>query len=509
MPNIGEAFARPYGDADADRRRPRLRPRSSATASASRAARSATRCGSADPAARPRRAAAPHARAARPLPGLLLRARTCAAGLRGGRASRELRSLGVSAARRVTDVASSAADPPASPRPSRCAPAGVGARRGPRARGRAGRHAAPLRTTTGFGIRDLRRVLSGPDVRRAAGVERAVRAGAELRTAAPATGWTATGALARHRARAAVERARRPRRPARDRLPRAAAARPPRRRHRPARRLTTGALQQLVHLAARAARRPPRRRRRRRARELLRRAHARARRRQTVARGDRAAAPSDATLPSRSGRGCAPARPCSRTAEVTDDHRPRAASSGVRAHDLDAGPSRRSRATPSSSPATGSPTTSSPARRPRARRRARAARAVDAALPHVRAGRVRGGQPGARRGDGRRRRAHGTSRRGGGRRAPRRHAVAGCARAAALRCAAALDLSERRRPTGRASGARPLSAARARGAARRCSRDPPGGGAAARAAAAPRDDGPLGIAAGSLGRAASTLPAEK
>ena len=84
MPNIGEAFPRPYQRRDLIASRPRLRA-DRLLLRARHARRDPRRPRRPDPAGRPRRAAPAHARAHGPLPGVLLRRRA-------GRAAARLRA---------------------------------------------------------------------------------------------------------------------------------------------------------------------------------------------------------------------------------------------------------------------------------------------------------------------------------------------------------------------------------------------------------------------------------
>ena len=172
MPNIGEAFARPYARAGAHRRRSRLRAHR-LLLRAGHAGRDPRRRREPDPARRPRRAAPAHPRATWGA------ARASSAGAAGlpsdcwpGRRGEHLTRSPSATSR------SSAADRPGWPRP-RAAP--------PRAArvlvlereaepGGIPRHARHQ----GFGLRDLRRAMTRPGVRaplRRAGAGRGSRAG--------------------------------------------------------------------------------------------------------------------------------------------------------------------------------------------------------------------------------------------------------------------------------------------------------------------------------------------
>ena len=144
---------------------------------------------------------------------------------------------------------SSAAGLPGSPPPPPCADAGAGSVviiEREHETGGIPRHARHQ----GFGIRDLHRIMSGPDYA-ARLTEQASHAGAELRTATQATGWTSDGALEttsasgrrRLRARAVVLATGCRERP---RAARFVAG------SRPQGVMTTGMLQQLVYLLGEA-----------------------------------------------------------------------------------------------------------------------------------------------------------------------------------------------------------------------------------------------------------------
>ena len=242
MPNIGEAFPRPYARGGPDRADPEYgrivcfceRVTARGDPRRPRAARAARR---------PRRAAPPHPRAYGPLPGVLLRRRSwrallaerASAAERPGRGRRrpgrpgwrppiELRRRGS----RDVLVLEREGEPGGIPRHAR---------------------------HQGFGLRDLRRALTGPAYarrcaelarprrRRAAGRDDGHGLGPdgalELTGAARARAAGAGGGCAGHR------------------LPRAAALGPARAGSRPAGVMTTGTLQQLVYLRGRPAR-PPR-----------------------------------------------------------------------------------------------------------------------------------------------------------------------------------------------------------------------------------------------------------
>src|SRR4051794_1521299 len=184
--------------ARADRRRPRLRRRG-LLLRARHARRDPRRGAQPGPGHRPRRPAPAHAGADGSLPGLLLR--------RAGRppAGRALapdhrRALGTpvvtaapSSGREQVDVAIVGGGPSGLAAATELGRAGAGTvvvlerEHEPGGIPRHARH-------QGFGLRDLRRVMSGPDyaARRA---QLAAAAGAELRLGTHVTGWTADGAL--------------------------------------------------------------------------------------------------------------------------------------------------------------------------------------------------------------------------------------------------------------------------------------------------------------------------
>ena len=208
----------------------------------------------------------------------------------------------------------------------------------------------------GFGLRDLRRPLSGPSYARRYS-ELAAAAGVELRTETMVTGWVPGGPLelTGPRGREQLE-------PAAVVLATGCRERPRSARLVPGSRpegvMTTGTLQQLVYLKGLVAR-PARARGRRRACELLRTAHAGARRSASGGDGHGAAATSVArTVPSRRR----PALPDAALDADRGDGDPRApARGGGGAHAIStAGLCAACRATRSSSAPTGSPTTSSP-----------------------------------------------------------------------------------------------------------------------------------------------------
>ena len=191
-----------------------------------------------DPGAHDRRPPPAHARAARPLPGLLLRRRGPPPARRRQRAlvRRPARRSTVRGRERRGPRSSSAAAPPVSRRRSSSARRGVGpvvVLEREREAGGVPRHT----DHTGFGLRDLHRMLSGP--RYAARYRRlAARAGVDVRTETTVDA-ACVGSRDRARSRlgrAATARPHAARRRPRDGLPRTSARRAARRRRAAARR---------------------------------------------------------------------------------------------------------------------------------------------------------------------------------------------------------------------------------------------------------------------------------
>ena len=277
-----------------------------------------------------------------------------------------------------------------------------GARAGRRARGAGRRHPAPLRCTPASGCATCTGCSTGRSMPRATCSWRARRAS----SCAPPRRSPAGAGRPRCRitSAAGLDEIARPRRAARHRLPRAAARGAPGAGHAAARR-PHHRRAAAVRLPAAPAGRPPRRRRRRRARQLLRRAHAR-----------RTPAPRPSPMVTEHARHQTYAPFKWLTADAlarADPHRhraspassARAASRRWRSPTCAAARRDRSRATRSSSPATGFPTTSWRAAAGCAMDAAARAPRVDRALRTSRARRLRRRQPPARRRDRRRRRA--------------------------------------------------------------------------------------------------------
>ena len=160
MPNIGEFGSRPYQDGRADRARPRLRA-DRLLLRAGHARRDRRRAAEPDPARRPRRAAPPHPGADGPLPGILLRRRGDRDPARARWRSLTVRSI----------VGGGPSGLGGRDRAARLGISPVTVIEREREAGGIPRHS----DHTGFGLRDLRTVLSGP--RYAAALPRARRGG--------------------------------------------------------------------------------------------------------------------------------------------------------------------------------------------------------------------------------------------------------------------------------------------------------------------------------------------
>ena len=181
MPYIGEAGTRPYQDARRDRGRPGVRP-GRLPLRAGHPRRDQGRAGQPGAACRPGRAAPPDPGRERALPGVLLRGRGVAAADRG-RSGAAVGAGVVEPGRVVVGAGPAGLSAAVELRRLGVGPVLVADRESEA--GGVPRHS----WHTGYGLRDLRRVLTGPAYARSL-VSAALAAGAELRTGTTVTGWT-------------------------------------------------------------------------------------------------------------------------------------------------------------------------------------------------------------------------------------------------------------------------------------------------------------------------------